>query len=178
MKIIFNLAIGLNVSEKRLYKLGFKKKEFVYSNKPKIVYVIGRHMTDCGTFDDTITYDPAENEISGSYGGNFPTFDLEKVESMYDIKKFISTRPTEKEEVVHNQKFGKGGEGFEIVMKHHGLYRLDVMKELKSYLNLSLKESKTLVDSVPVSIVRELSREGAEVLKMILETAGAEIEMK
>jgi len=45
MKI--KLIIGFEVTEKRLLKLGFKKKKFQYDNKPKIVYVIGRSMDQC-----------------------------------------------------------------------------------------------------------------------------------
>ena len=44
--------------------------------------------------------------------------------------------------------------------------------------NRDLKETKTLVDSAPVLIAQNLSIEEAEELKVILETAGAEIEIK
>ena len=178
MKIKVKIEIGLDITEKRLLKLGFKKKDFQYFKEPKAVFVIGRCMGDTGSFHDTIIYDPYKNEISSHYGGNFPMFDNHKVDSMYDIKKFLKERSHEDDEAKHELKYGKASEGFDVVMVRAGLSRINVMKLLRDELDLPVQECKAFVDSTPKVIKNCFTGEDAKELKRKFEEVGAEIELK
>jgi len=178
MKIIFKIAIALDITEKRLLKLGFKKKTFTWKDNPKDVYVMGRHMNDCGSFEDTITYDPIEKQIDAQYGGNFPNFNHTKVETMYEIKEFLKTHSYPDDEIEYEKKYGKSGEGFDVILKSPGMQRIGVMKFLKTHFILTLDETKELVNSAPCKITNYHSKEMAKELKENLEKLGAEVELK
>ena len=174
MKI--KIIISLDVSEKRLLKLGFKKKNFIWNKKPKDVYVIGRHMNDCGSFDDTITYDPIEKEIEANYGGNFYIPYIAKVKSMYDIKKFLKEHSHKDDEKTYGNR--KTRNGFDVILKHPGQARIQVMKLLKDELNLSLTECKEFVNSTPKLIKNYSESEEAMKLMKKFEDLGALIELE
>lgn len=67
---------------------------------------------------------------------------------------------------------------FTVFMKSAGAGKLKVVKEVKTLLNLGLKEAKDLVDGAPAVIAENLPKDEAEKLKAALEEAGAEIELK
>jgi large subunit ribosomal protein L7/L12 len=56
--------------------------------------------------------------------------------------------------------------------------KLKIVKEVKTLLNLGLKEAKDLVDGAPATVKEKVSKEEAEQLKTALEAAGAKIEVK
>jgi len=179
MKI--NFEIGFSVTEKRLLKLGFKPKDFIYEKKPKRVFVMGRYMDDCGYFNDIITYDPIEKEIEVFYGASISFHDKKKVESMIDIRNFLKGRDVEDHQIEFEKKYGKIDEGktsgFDVVMINPGLSRINVMKLLKSDLNLSLQECKDFVDNTPKVIRNCFEAKEAEKLKSKFENIGAQIEI-
>ena len=178
MKIKIKLTVGLDVTEKRLLKLGFKPKVFNWHKSPKTVFVIGRHMNDCGSFDDTITYIPDEKTIEAHYGGNVYNLNSTKVESMYDIKKFLKERPHEDEEHEHELKYGKNLNGFDVMLVHPGEQRIGVMKLLRDELKISLNECKDYIDSTPKLIKNCGDKKQAEKLQEKFEKIGAEIIIK
>ncbi|HMQ48615.1 MAG TPA: 50S ribosomal protein L7/L12 [Saprospiraceae bacterium] len=67
---------------------------------------------------------------------------------------------------------------FTVFMKSAGAGKLKVVKEVKTLLNLGLKEAKDLVDGAPAVVAENLPKDEAEKLKAALEEAGAEIELK
>lgn len=172
------LIIELDVTEKRLLKLGFKKKTFTWKDNPKDVYVIGRHMNDCGSFEDTVTYDPVEKQIDAQYGGNFPNLNHTKVESMYGIKEFLKTHSYPDDEVEHVKYFGEEGNGFQVCLINPGVARIGVMKILRDELKVELKDAKHIVNVTPSIIKSECCKEEAEKLKNLLEDIGAIVELK
>ena len=67
---------------------------------------------------------------------------------------------------------------FDVFMKSAGAAKLGVVKLVKELTGLGLKEAKELVDKAPVAIKEKISKEEANNLKVQLEEAGAEIELK
>lgn len=67
---------------------------------------------------------------------------------------------------------------FTVTLTSAGQAKLGVVKEVKSLLNLGLKEAKDLVDAAPTVVKEGVSKEEAESLKKALEEAGASVEVK
>ncbi|MFQ5901959.1 MAG: ribosomal protein bL12, partial [Thermodesulfobacteriota bacterium] len=55
---------------------------------------------------------------------------------------------------------------------------IQVIKEVRAITGLGLKEAKELVESAPVNVKEDISKEAAEEMKAKLEAAGAEVEIK
>ncbi len=67
---------------------------------------------------------------------------------------------------------------FDVILKAAGQSKLAVVKLVKELTSLGLKESKELIDSAPKAIKEGVSKDEAEALKVQLEEAGAEVEVK
>ena len=67
---------------------------------------------------------------------------------------------------------------FDVILKTAGQAKLNVIKVVKTELNLGLKEAKDLVDGAPATVKEKISKAEAEALKAALEEAGAEVEIK
>jgi large subunit ribosomal protein L7/L12 len=67
---------------------------------------------------------------------------------------------------------------FDVILKFGGQSKLAVVKLVKELVGVGLKEAKDLVDNAPKAIKEKVSKEEAESLKVQLEEAGAEVEIK
>jgi large subunit ribosomal protein L7/L12 len=67
---------------------------------------------------------------------------------------------------------------FDVMLKSAGAAKLKVVKEIKTLLNIGLKDAKALVDGAPCAVKEAASKEEAESLKSALEAVGAEVELK
>ena len=67
---------------------------------------------------------------------------------------------------------------FDVIRASAGQAKLNVIKVVKTELNLGLKEAKDLVDAAPATLKEKISKAEAEALKAALEEAGAEVEIK
>lgn len=67
---------------------------------------------------------------------------------------------------------------FDVILKSAGTAKLAVVKLVKEVTGLGLKEAKDLVDGAPKPIKEGVSKDEAESLKLRLEEAGAETELK
>lgn len=67
---------------------------------------------------------------------------------------------------------------FDVILTSGGAAKLQVVKEVKTLLNLGLKEAKDLVDAAPAPLKTGASKEEAAELKEKLEAAGAQVEIK
>lgn len=67
---------------------------------------------------------------------------------------------------------------FTVVLSSAGAEKLKVVKEVKTLLNLGLKEAKDLVDAAPSTLKEGAPKDEAEKLKAALEAAGAQVELK
>ncbi len=67
---------------------------------------------------------------------------------------------------------------FDLYLKSIGKNKIAVIKIIRSYLNLGLKDSKDLVESCPVLIKKDVIKEDLDVIKKSLEKVGALVEIK
>lgn len=67
---------------------------------------------------------------------------------------------------------------FTVVLANAGSNRIAVIKEVRTFTSLGLKEAKDLVDAAPKPIKEGVTKEEAEDMKKKLEAAGATVELK
>ena len=67
---------------------------------------------------------------------------------------------------------------FDVIRKAAGAPQLQVVKAVKEFTGLGLKEAKDLVDGAPKAVKEKVSKADAETLKAKLEEVGAEVEIK
>jgi len=67
---------------------------------------------------------------------------------------------------------------FNVVLAEIGSQKLQVIKTVREFTSLGLKEAKALVESAPVAVKEGLPKEEAEKIKAKLEEVGAKIELK
>ena len=67
---------------------------------------------------------------------------------------------------------------FTVILKDAGASKLAVVKLVKELTGLGLKEAKGVVDSAPAPVKEGVTKDEAESLKVALEEAGAELELK
>lgn len=66
---------------------------------------------------------------------------------------------------------------FTVVLKDVGANKINVIKAVREVTTLGLKEAKDLVESAPVNVKEDVSKEDAETAKKKLEEAGATVEL-
>ena len=66
---------------------------------------------------------------------------------------------------------------FTVQLKEVGPKRIEVIKAIRAITGLGLKESKSLVDSVPAPVKEGIPKDEAEKIKAQLEEAGAVVEI-
>ncbi|HKC37412.1 MAG TPA: 50S ribosomal protein L7/L12 [Chitinophagaceae bacterium] len=66
---------------------------------------------------------------------------------------------------------------FNVVLKHGGASKLNVVKIVKELTGLGLKEAKDLVDGAPKNIKEGISKTEAEEITNRLKEAGADVEI-
>jgi large subunit ribosomal protein L7/L12 len=67
---------------------------------------------------------------------------------------------------------------FDVVLEDAGAQKIAVIKEVRTFTNLGLKEAKDLVDAAPAKILEKTNKETAEKAKAALEAAGAKASIK
>jgi len=67
---------------------------------------------------------------------------------------------------------------FTVMLTDIGAKKIQVIKEVRAITSLGLKEAKDLVESAPVAVKEDLSKEEAEAVKEKLTAAGATVELK
>lgn len=67
---------------------------------------------------------------------------------------------------------------FQVVLAASGDKKIQVIKEIRAFTNLGLKEAKDLVESAPKPVKDGVSKEEAEKIKQVLEAVGAKVEIK
>ena len=67
---------------------------------------------------------------------------------------------------------------FDVVLVSAGEKKIQVIKEVRSFTSLGLKEAKDLVDGAPKAVLEKATKEDAEKAKAQLEEAGATVELK
>ncbi len=67
---------------------------------------------------------------------------------------------------------------FTIVLASVGDKKINVIKEVRAFTSLGLKEAKDLVESAPKEVKAGVNKKEAEEIKSKLEAAGAKVELK
>lgn len=67
---------------------------------------------------------------------------------------------------------------FDVVLKEVGPKKINVIKAVRSFTSLGLKEAKELVDGAPAVVMEQVGKEAAEDAKTKLEAEGAVVEIK
>src|SRR5881275_443757 len=67
---------------------------------------------------------------------------------------------------------------FDVVLKAAGDKKIQVIKVVRQYTGLGLKEAKDLVDGAPKTVKENLDKAEAEKIKKELEEQGATVELK
>jgi len=67
---------------------------------------------------------------------------------------------------------------FDVVLKEAGPKKIQVIKVVRQFTNLGLKEAKDLVDAAPSVVLEAVPKETAEEVKAKLEAEGGVVEIK
>lgn len=67
---------------------------------------------------------------------------------------------------------------FDVVLEDVGAQKIAVIKEVRTFTGLGLKEAKDLVDSAPSKVLEKVTKDAAEKAKAALEGAGAKVSVK
>ncbi len=67
---------------------------------------------------------------------------------------------------------------FDVILKEAGAKKIQVIKVVRQFTTLGLKEAKDLVDSAPAEVVKGVTKAEAEDIKSKLEAEGAVVELK
>jgi large subunit ribosomal protein L7/L12 len=67
---------------------------------------------------------------------------------------------------------------FDVVLVDGGAQKVNVIKEIRGFTTLGLKEAKDLVDGAPVLVKDAMKKEDADALKKKIEEAGGKVEYK
>jgi large subunit ribosomal protein L7/L12 len=67
---------------------------------------------------------------------------------------------------------------FTIILTSVGDKKINVIKEIRTFTTLGLKEAKDLVEAAPKEVKSGVSKKEAEEIKKKLEAAGAKVELK
>jgi large subunit ribosomal protein L7/L12 len=67
---------------------------------------------------------------------------------------------------------------FDVLITAVGEKKVNVIKVVREFTSLGLKEAKDLVDSAPVAVKEKVNKQEAEEVKVKLEEAGATVQIK
>ncbi len=67
---------------------------------------------------------------------------------------------------------------FDLYLNSIGPNKIAIIKIVRSYLNLGLKEAKDLVESAPVLIKDKIDKKNLDILKKSLQDSGAVVDVK
>lgn len=102
---------------------------------------------------------------------------VKHLEVKWDVKAkpdFSGMLPPKPEEAEEEEK-----SEFSVIITEPGMKKIAVIKEIRALTQLSLKDSKGILDrGVPATVKEKLSKDEAERYKSQLEEAGASVELK
>ena len=67
---------------------------------------------------------------------------------------------------------------FDVILTEGGPQKVQVIKEIRSFTTLGLKEAKDLVEGAPKTLKEGVSKKEADEIKKKLEAVGAKVELK
>ena len=67
---------------------------------------------------------------------------------------------------------------FDVILDEGGAQKINVIKEIRGFTTLGLKEAKDLVEGAPKTLKEGVTKKEAEEIKKKLEAVGAKVEIK
>ncbi|MCX6101787.1 MAG: 50S ribosomal protein L7/L12 [Bdellovibrionales bacterium] len=67
---------------------------------------------------------------------------------------------------------------FDVILAEGGAQKINVIKEIRGFTTLGLKEAKDLVEGAPKTLKEGVTKKEAEEIKKKLEAVGAKVEIK
>lgn len=104
---------------------------------------------------------------------------IKEIEKKFNISADINLLNVNNTTSVENENIKKEEKTlFTVEMTDFGSSKINVIKTIRTILDLGLKEAKDFVESVPAIIKKDVSVEEAEKIKTNLEAVGAKIILK
>lgn len=124
----------------------------------------------------TITNEEIINAIS-----NMNILELTELTNLIEKKFNISIQNQQmasKSDQVEEKSKPEEKSTFTIIMTSYGDNKLNVIKTIRTILDLGLKEAKDFVEKLPATIKENVQKTDIEKIKTALETSGAKIEIR
>ncbi len=99
------------------------------------------------------------------------------IEKKFDISTNMML-PEKKTEITESNNKIEEKTTQSVIMTNFGKSKINVIKTVRTILDLGLKEAKEFVEKLPAMIKKDISKDEAETLKSKLESCGAKIELK
>jgi len=104
---------------------------------------------------------------------------VKELEDRFDIKAApMATAPTAGTGEEKSDKEEEEKSEYDVELKSAGEKKIEVIKAIRTVIEMGLKDAKDLVDSAPKMIQEKMAKEDAEKLKKVIEDAGGEVELK
>lgn len=101
------------------------------------------------------------------------------IEKKFDISNnFIDQTELTKSKLEIKDDEQKEKTEYSIIMIDYGSNKLNVIKTIRTILNLGLKEAKDFVENLPATIKEHVQKDEADNIRVRLEESGAKIELK
>ncbi len=93
-------------------------------------------------------------------------------------KKFGLTVASINNSEINNKKSNEVKNNYSITLTSYGKSKINVIKSIRTIINLGLKEAKAFVDKLPVIVKKDVKKDEVEKVKKILENAGATVKVE
>ncbi len=100
------------------------------------------------------------------------------IEKKFNIDVKSDIKPDVKKSNVEKTSVKVEKTTYSVIMTNYGSSKINVIKTVRSILNLGLKEAKEFVEKIPAIIKENIQKDEAESIKKKLEASGAKIELK
>lgn len=106
---------------------------------------------------------------------------IKEIEKKFNISaSSVALNPTVSSDLSFSNKDAKVEEKttFSVVMTSYGEDKINIIKKVRTILNLGLKEAKEFVEALPAVIKKDIPKVEADSVKKDLEASGAKVELK
>ena len=103
---------------------------------------------------------------------------IKEIEKKFDISASAGFLKAESFDAVKQESKVEEKTLFSVVMTGYGDDKINIIKKVRTLLNLGLKEAKDFVEALPALIKKDISISEADGIKKDLEASGAKIELK
>lgn len=90
----------------------------------------------------------------------------------------IQIKNTNNSEKIEDENKKEENITYKIILTSYGDNKLNVIKTIRTFLDLGLKEAKEFVEKLPATIKENIQKADAEKIKTALEASGATTEIK